>query len=524
MSKTVTHFILLILLASAGSSVFAQNAGDFRTRDSGDWSNPQVWETFNGSAWVNTATPPLGSETITVVATDTRQDSVFVDVATTVLGTLVNQGIVETDSLLSVGDGGTYEHARDAGKISEIIWESGSTLLMSGVAAEAPADRGQNYHHIIFNTPGLLANLNMNLVDNTIGGDITVIDSGFGRWYLTTAVANEGSTVTIMGDVIIQGGAFSVQGTSNVNTTFVVEHYGDVVVTGGNFSVSRGSQGLGTTTWTLYEGDFSMDNATTQSSTATQEGAAFVFAKQGTQTLTLGVNNTYSALPIEVASGTTLEMGGSILAGAGHFRLREGGAIATTVPGGPDAVFDAVAAAVSLEDNSSYIFNGAEAQVTSDLMPMVVADLTIDNAAGVTLSQETTINGTLFLNAGVFNNTIPFTLGPNGAIAENGGSLAVAVSNESAGDELPTTFHMEQNYPNPFNPSTVIEYGLPVSAEVSVAVYNLLGQEVDRFELGHQSAGVHSFTYRAGALTSGMYIYRLETGVKTVTRTMMLLR
>ena len=71
-----------------------------------------------------------------------------------------------------------------------------------------------------------------------------------------------------MGDIIVEDGTFSVQGTGNALTTFIVHHYGHIDVTGGNFAISRGSQGGGTTTWYIYEGDFSMSNATTQSSTA----------------------------------------------------------------------------------------------------------------------------------------------------------------------------------------------------------------------------------------------------------------
>ena len=516
---TALFFFAIAIFIS--TPLYAQEEGDYQTRDSGDWSDPQIWESFNGSSWAAIGEPPSGSETITVLSTEERTDSVFVDVELSITGHLINQGIVAIEDSLDIADGGIYQHDRDEGQIPSARWADGSTLLITGTEATAPENRNQSYHDIIFDTPGLLSNLHMDLNDVTISGDIRVVDSGLARWYLTSATANEGSTITILGDVIVEGGAFSVQGTSNANTTFVVDHYGNIEVTGGNFSISRGSQGNGTTTWSLYEGDFSMSNATTQSSTATPGGARFVFASDGTQTLTLGEGIEFSALPVEVSSGTTLEMGPSTLAGSGIFVLNEGGTIATELAGGVAEIFEGVVAEVTLEDNASFEFNGSTAQVTSEMMPMVVSDLIIDNPEGVALSQETTINGVLRLQAGIFDNTIPFTLGNDASISLEGGSLLQDVSSE-AGDELPRTLFVDQNFPNPFNPTTTIRYGLPSASQVSVKVYNVLGQEVETLFEGHMSAGVHEYTFDAGDLSSGMYIYRFKSENQVVSKRMML--
>ncbi len=501
------------------SSLIAQSVGDYRTRASGNWSMAQNWERFNGSAWVAIGTPPTGSETITVLS----DDSVFVNVAVSITGTLVNQGIIDAiDSLtITIAAGGTYQHDRDGGSIPLSRWAEGSTLLMTGVTATAPEDRDQDYYNITFNTPGLLSNLNMNLNGNTIGGDIRVINTGVARWYLTTALATDTAIVTIMGDVIVEAGQFSVQGTGNAQTVFEVHHHGNIVVTGGNFSIARGSQAGGKTTWYLYEGNFSMSNATTQNSNATPGGAKFVFAKAGAQTLTLGAGNTLTALPIEVNSGTTLDMGAGVLAGSGTFTLNEGATLMTALAGGVAEIFNIVTGAVTLADGSSYGFNGTTTQVTSTRMPATVTDLIIDNPAGVTLSQATTINGVLRLKAGVFDNTIPFTLGPNGSISFEGGSLKFTVAVELREQNLPETFFIEQNYPNPFwsgatsrsagNPSTTIRFGLPSASYVTVEVFNVLGQKVATLFDGRKDAGVHDLLFDAVNLTSGVYLYRIQT-------------
>ncbi|MCR4437462.1 MAG: T9SS type A sorting domain-containing protein [bacterium] len=503
-----TLVLCCLLLSAVGVSSLAQSVGDFRTKASGDWGSAQTWQRYNGTTWLATGTPPTGSETITVRSTD----SVYVNVPVTITGRLVNQGVVNDGGNLRVGNGGIYQHDRDGGRIPTIIWEDGSTLLMTGTVSVAPENRNQGYYNIEFNTPAQASNLNMNLNGVTIRGNIRVVNTGLARWYLTTALATDTAVVTLLGDVTVEGGAFAVQGTSNAQTTFVVRHHGNITVTGGNFSISRGSQPGGTTTWYLYAGDFSMSNATTQSSTQTPGGAKFVFAKNGVQRLTLGPGNTLTALPIEVAKGTTLEMGESKLGGSGIFVLNEGAMLLTALAGGVAEIFQGTTGTITLADGSSYSFNGTVPQITSTRMPAVVGDLVINNPAGVTLSQPTTINGVLRLMAGEFDNTIPFTLGHTGTISFEGGSLKVAVGVSSRQGSIPRTFFVEQNYPNPLRGWTSIRFGLPSASQVSVKVLNLLGQEVATLWEGKIQPGIHELTWEPRGLPVGIYFYRVQAG------------
>lgn len=502
----------------------AQQEGDFRTRSSGNW-NDAIWQVFSGGNWVNTGNHPSGSETITV----REDDSVFVNVDVTITGKLVNQGRVAVDDQkLTIGDGGVYQHDRDAGNMPIVNWADGSTLLLTGTTGTAPADRNQNYYNIIFDTPDLMANLNMDLNGVTIGGDIIVRNTGLGRWYLTTALSQDTSIVTIMGDVVVEAGHFSVQGTSNAFTTFVVHHYGNITVTGGNFSISRGSQPGGTTKWYLYEGDFSMSNAMTQNSNAIPGNATFIFAREGTQRLTVSNLSFADArgLPVEVSPGTTLDMGESTLEVSWWFQVPENAGIFTAHANGVAGNFGAGAvSAVVLANGSSYGFNGTAPQVTSTLMPTVVTDLVIDNPEGVVLSQQTTINGVLRLLRGVFDNTIPFELGPNGSISEEGGSLLHPFTSvkEIAGD-IPRSFFVDQNYPNPFNPTTIIRFGLPTASNVTVKLYNMLGQEVKTVLEADLSAGIYAVPVDGSNLSSGVYLYRVRAGDQITTKRMMLVK
>lgn len=87
---------------------------------------------------------------------------------------------------------------------------------------------------------------------------------------------------------------------------------------------------------------------------------------------------------------------------------------------------------------------------------------------------------------------------------------------------LPTGFTLYQNYPNPFNPTTTIGYSLPRASRVEMQVMNVLGQTIDRRELGTQPAGDHQIEYDASNLSSGIYFYRVVTEFSTDTRKMVL--
>lgn len=99
----------------------------------------------------------------------------------------------------------------------------------------------------------------------------------------------------------------------------------------------------------------------------------------------------------------------------------------------------------------------------------------------------------------------------------------VLTSNE---DELltPTAFALEQNYPNPFNPTTNIKFALPQSGNVSLTVYNMLGQKVSTLINEKMNSGFHVVPFDASNLSSGMYIYRIEAGSFSSVKKMLLIK
>lgn len=89
---------------------------------------------------------------------------------------------------------------------------------------------------------------------------------------------------------------------------------------------------------------------------------------------------------------------------------------------------------------------------------------------------------------------------------------------------IPDKIILEQNYPNPFNPSTTIEFGIPESQFVTLAVYNLLGEQVGLLVNENLSAGIYQATWDADDLPSGIYIYKLCVGEFTLSDKMILLK
>jgi len=89
--------------------------------------------------------------------------------------------------------------------------------------------------------------------------------------------------------------------------------------------------------------------------------------------------------------------------------------------------------------------------------------------------------------------------------------------------DLPTEFVLGQNYPNPFNPSTNIKYEIPAVARVTIKVYDVLGSEVATLVDGMHQPGRYEVVWDARNVTSGVYLYRLQSGTFVATKKMVLL-
>ena len=96
-------------------------------------------------------------------------------------------------------------------------------------------------------------------------------------------------------------------------------------------------------------------------------------------------------------------------------------------------------------------------------------------------------------------------------------------------DIVPVAYRLHQNFPNPFNPITQITYDLPNAADVTITIYNLMGQEIAKLINSKQDAGTHQIMWNGldqfgRQVTSGVYFYRLQTADYVATRKMMFLK
>jgi hypothetical protein len=95
---------------------------------------------------------------------------------------------------------------------------------------------------------------------------------------------------------------------------------------------------------------------------------------------------------------------------------------------------------------------------------------------------------------------------------------------ENPVNTIPDKFVIFQNNPNPFNAQTSIDYGVPMTSNVKIEVYDLLGRKLETLRDGEQQAGYYKVIWNAGNRPSGIYFYSLKVGDFSQTRKMLLLK
>ena len=131
-------------------------------------------------------------------------------------------------------------------------------------------------------------------------------------------------------------------------------------------------------------------------------------------------------------------------------------------------------------------------------------------------------NGYTYVDRKVTHNAFYFYWLESASTGERFGPISVRV-------EPPRDFSLAQNVPNPFNPTTTIRFELPKAADVTLKVFNLLGQEVRTLINGRQEAGFHTVVWdgrntSGRAVASGVYFYHLQAGTFSKAKKMLLLK
>lgn len=134
-----------------------------------------------------------------------------------------------------------------------------------------------------------------------------------------------------------------------------------------------------------------------------------------------------------------------------------------------------------------------------------------------------------------------FVDGPNGDLTLQAGSPLIGAGSDdstigdprwdptavSVNDDSPVImdgYSLRQNYPNPFNPVTEITFEVPVTGDISLKAFNMIGQEIALIASGNYSAGLHTVSFNGVDLSSGIYFYTLTGSGVTITKKMILMK
>ena len=86
-------------------------------------------------------------------------------------------------------------------------------------------------------------------------------------------------------------------------------------------------------------------------------------------------------------------------------------------------------------------------------------------------------------------------------------NFATSINNSKI---VPEDFVLFQNYPNPFNPSTTIKYSLPERSNISISIYNVLGELIIKLKDNIEEKGIHKVNWQPENISSGIYFYKAE--------------
>ncbi len=405
---------------------------NYRSQASGNWNQATTWEVYSAGAWASAAATPSSLDgtvticsphtvTVTTAGGNISADEITIDAggklvlnasATGCLLSLTNgpgtdlqvngtfecqddQFVMEAGSSLSVGPGATYQHNLTLGGAYTITlptatWDENSICEVLSSNNLAPAGGlGQEFGHFTWNCTGQSANLNLGGSLTNIRGNFSVLSTGSGQLDLTNAASY---TLNIGKDLILQSGTLDL-GSGSAATR--------VINLNGNYNQSGGTlQSSGSTVATI---NFLGSGKYFTSSSGSIVPAGIDWNIPSGASLTL--NN-----DLPVGAGRSLTLGGILdcgisksVSGAGTFSMLNA---ATLILGSPQGITSMAGqgnvqtATVSFPANGNFIFNGISAQVTGDRFPATTGNLTLNNSAGLTLSQSVTLNGQLVLNPG----------------------------------------------------------------------------------------------------------------------------
>ncbi|QKG53346.1 LamG-like jellyroll fold domain-containing protein [Hymenobacter sp. BRD67] len=444
---------------------------------------------LSGTDGVTGTSTNLGTLSVTGTNALTVNGTLVLNTGTT---TPVSQGIFATTT--TIGNGGRLVQYATYANISmpAPTWSAGSTLeLAGGIASQTYAIVSQTLQNLDVNLAGLPSGsatlaqpyLFSTSANVTVAGTLTVRSTGAGTVAGTLRLFNgpttgsltlgsvdgsgnrtggyvqqagtsvvgsfggnsgtTGTPLTVQGSFQLNGGTFAAAqalntGTSTLRATPLTVNGDFAVASGATFNLLSAAQGAtanyagGTV---ALNGNFSNAGTVSTGNTASTT-QKLLFGKAGTQTFS-NTGTISGLVNAQVNSGTILDLGTSAFTGTGYFTTQSG---STLRLGSPDGISASGTATGNVQSTGTRTFNGSfeyygpVAQMTGTGLPATLAatsTLAFNNPAGVTLSQATSVPGTLQLKQGVVTTTATnlLTLGTGPTVA---GTLDATASNSGS--------------------------------------------------------------------------------------------
>ncbi len=345
LSHYILSFIFCVVIASVALS---QSAGDFRSFQTGNWSDTASWERYNGATWVNPApnVPTavdgaitiLEGHTITVDA-DTTVDQVTVNATGTILvaatkrlsiadgadsvdmvvyGSVNQFGTITATGRISIENGGLLTYSIPAGgdiPMPVYTWRTGSTIRIDSTTGTTPTNlkNQTTLYNVIWNGTASGANGGPNFNDAThIYGSLTLLSSKKFQWRVTNLSGGQIKNIYIHGNVNVMDTSSLLTSTGSGADTLakaIINVDGNVNVTAGTWSLCN--SGSAYAEWKI-KGNISITGGSLTSGASGWAGRRTInFCGGTTQTFTLTAPATMSTAPttFKVSNGSTVQIG-----------------------------------------------------------------------------------------------------------------------------------------------------------------------------------------------------------------------